>query len=342
MKPRQYLHLFIGFTLGNLLAVPAFSADAASVVSTTGTTRAVSRIDAMPAVEWPQLKYSREPHLHAALSEKLKQIGLARAAADEKLAVALVDITDPANPRVATVNAHQMMYAASLPKIAILLGAFQKAADGQLEMNAENLNYLTAMIRRSSNPAASIMLKRVGFDYLAEVLQSERYALYDPEMNGGLWVGKAYAKAGAWKRDPLYNLSHAATVFEVARFYYLLETDRLVSPEASAQMRAILEGTTIKHKFVLGLNTARPGSKILRKSGTWRTFHADSAIVERDGRRYIAVAMANHPSGGRWLSQVIVAMDDLIYDQANIDHDHMAETHAEPVGLPQNRAASAF
>jgi len=52
--------------------------------------------------------------------------------------------------------------------------------------------------------------------------------------------------------------------------------------------------------------------------------------------------MANHPSGGRWLSQVIVAMDDLIYDQANVAHDHMAESHAEPVGLPQNRAASAF
>ncbi len=341
MKLRQYIHLLSGFILGCVIAQPAMAVDAASAMGTTGT-RAITRIDAMPKVEWPLLKYSREPHLHAALRSKLKDLGLDRAAAQQKLALALVDITDPERPRVATINAHQMMYAASLPKIAILLGAFQKAADGNLEMNRENLDLLTAMIRRSSNSAASIMLERVGFDYLAEVLQSERYALYDPEMNGGLWVGKAYAKSGAWKRDPLHNLSHAATVFEVARFYYLLETDRLVSPEASAQMRRILGNTKIQHKFVLGLNTMRPGSKIRRKSGSWRTYHSDSAVVERDGRRYIAVALADHPSGGRWLSQVIVAMDDLIYDPENVAHDRMAESHAEPMETPQPRAASAF
>ena len=26
-----------------------------------------------------------------------------------------------------------------------------------------------------------------------------------------------------------------------------------------------------------------PGSEIMRKSGTWRTFHSDSGIIERDG-----------------------------------------------------------
>jgi beta-lactamase class A len=341
LKLRQTLHLIGGCILGGVIAQPAMATDATSVVGTTGT-RAITRIDAMPQVEWPLLKYSREPHLHAALRAKLKHLGLERAAAQRKLALALVDITDPAQPRVATINAHQMMYAASLPKIAILLGAFQKAADGQLEMTQENLDLLTAMIRRSSNSAASIMLEKVGFEYLAQVLQSERYALYDPEMNGGLWVGKAYAKAGAWKRDPLYNLSHAATVFEVARFYYLLETDRLVSPEASAQMRQILGKPEINHKFVLGLGTMRPGSTIRRKSGSWRTYHSDSAVVERDGRRYIAVALADHPSGGRWLSQVIVAMDDLIYDPENVAHDRMVQSHAEPIDPPQPRAASAF
>jgi beta-lactamase class A len=49
-----------------------------------------------------------------------------------------------------------------------------------------------------------------------------------------------------------------------------------------------------------------------RKSGSWRHWHADSAIVERDGHRYIAVALANDNKGGHWLEQLIVAMDDLI------------------------------
>lgn len=288
--------------------------------------------------QWPELRHARDPHLHKALQKKLKAIGLARAAQEQKLAVALVDITEPHRPRVATVNAHHMMYAASLPKIAIMLGAFQKVEDGKLELDDETRLLLTQMIRRSSNSAATVMLERVGYDYVADVLQSDRYALYDPDWNGGLWVGKPYAKKGAWKRDPLYNLSHAATPFEVARFYYLLETGRLVSPQASGMMKEMLSAPAIKHKFVAGLSTHRPGSTILRKSGTWRTYHADSAIVERDGRRYIAVGMANHPAGGRWLAQLIVAMDDLIFDPENVAHDHM-DDHTEPVEIPRKAVA---
>jgi beta-lactamase class A len=304
-------------------------ADDYAPVAASTTTRL-----ATPApVAWPELRYSRDVHLQDGLRAALRKTGLARYAQEQKLAVALVDITVLDQPRVATINAHHMMYAASLPKIAILLGAFQKSADGLLEMDDETVGLLTRMIRNSSNSAATTMLERVGFDYVAQTLQSDRYALYDHDMNGGLWVGKPYAKAGAYKRDPLYNLSHAATPFEVARFYYLLETGRLVDPQASRSMREMLSEPAVRHKFVLGLETHRPGSKIFRKSGTWRTYHADSAIVERDGRRYIAVAMANHPSGGAWLSKLIVAMDDLIFSPENVAHDHM-EDHSEPVELP--------
>jgi beta-lactamase class A len=56
-----------------------------------------------------------------------------------------------------------------------------------------------------------------------------------------------------------------------------------------------------------------PDSRIYRKSGTWKQFHADSAIIEHDGRRYIAVAIAQSPQGGKWLSELIVAMDGLIF-----------------------------
>ena len=91
-----------------------------------------------------------------------------------------------------------------------------------------------------------------------------------------------------------------------------LETGRLVSPELSQEMKTILGDPAIHHKFVKGLEKNRPGSRIYRKSGSWRQYHADSAIVERDGHRYIAVALAQNPAGGRWLSNLIVAMDTLI------------------------------
>ena len=43
--------------------------------------------------------------------------------AQKKMAVGLVDLSDPGNARFARVNGNHMMYAASLPKIAILLAA---------------------------------------------------------------------------------------------------------------------------------------------------------------------------------------------------------------------------
>jgi beta-lactamase class A len=217
-------------------------------------------------------------------------------------------------PGSASVNGDEMMYAASLPKIAILLGAFERVARGELKLDGMAREKLTAMIRHSSNQAATEMLNRVGKPFLASLLQSPRYRLYDPQHNGGLWVGKDYGKAAAWKRDPLHNLSHGATALQVARFYYLLQTGRLVSPRACREMKAMMSEPAIHHKFVKGLEGAKPGSRIYRKSGTWRDWHSDSAIVERDGRRYIAVALAHDPRGADWLSRTIVALDDLVFD----------------------------
>ena len=53
--------------------------------------------------------------------------------AKKKMSVALVDISDPAYPKYAALNGEHTMYAASMPKIAILLAVFQKIHDGELE-----------------------------------------------------------------------------------------------------------------------------------------------------------------------------------------------------------------
>lgn len=262
---------------------------------------------------YPLLTRCVDPQLQQGLEKGLSGLGLEQAAQRKSLGVALVDITDPASPRLAAVNGNEMMYAASLPKIAILLGAFERISRGEMARDKETLDKLTDMIRRSSNRAATEMLNRVGKHFLADLLQAPRYRLYDPARNGGLWVGKGYASAPAWKRDPLHHLSHGATALQTARFYYLLETGRLVSPAFSKEMKTILGKPAIHHKFVKGLEKARPGSRIFRKSGTWHQFHADSALVERAGRRYIAVGLAKSPHGGEWLSRLIVALDDLIF-----------------------------
>jgi beta-lactamase class A len=269
-------------------------------------------ISASAETDDPALSESCDPRLQRALERRLGALALDKAAQRKRLSVVLVDITDLSAPRMAYVNPNQMMYAASLPKIAILLGAFEKIANGEMSLDDETLEKLKRMIRNSSNSAATEILHRVGMDYLAELLQSPRYRLYDPEKNGGLWVGKDYGKAPAWKRDPLHNLSHGATALQVARFYYLLETGQLVSPELSKLMKEILGEPEIEHKFVKGLKSAHDDSRIYRKSGTWGPYHSDSAIIEHHGRRYIAVALAKSPRGGKWLSELIVALDEII------------------------------
>jgi len=258
---------------------------------------------------WTQ---SCDPRLQKALEKRINALKLDGAAAHKNLSIVVVDITDVSEPRMAYVNPNEMMYAASLPKIAILLGAFEKIAAGEMTLDDETLDKLKQMIRRSSNSAASEMLDRVGIDYLADLLQSPRYRLYDPEGHGGIWVGKEYGKAPAQKRDPLHNLSHGATALQVARFYYLLETGQLVSPQLSHLMKAILAETEIEHKFVKGLKTVQPDSEIYRKSGTWGPYHSDSAIIEHDGRRYIAVALAKSRHGEQWLQKLIVALDEVV------------------------------
>ena len=166
--------------------------------------------------------------------------------------------------------------------------------------------------RQATNPGKK--QRRVGYDYVADMLQSKRYRLYDPEMNGGLWVGKEYGKSAAYQRDPLYNLSHGATAMQVARFYYLLETGRVVGKRLSVVMKSMLGDPGIDHKFVKGLRDY-PDVEIYRKSGSWRRWHGDSAIIEAAGLKYIVVALAEDARGGEWLSRMIKPIHELMLAQ---------------------------
>jgi len=254
-----------------------------------------------------------DPVLQEQVEDALRDLGLERPIRRQKLGVVLVDIAEIERPRVASVNGDVMMYAASLPKIAVLLAVYQSAAEERLEIDDEIEAKLEEMIRDSSNSAATELMNRVGKDYIAEVLLRPRYRLYDPERGGGLWVGKDYAKAGLWRRDPLHNFSHGATVMQVARFYYLLETEKLVTPEYSREMKEVLADTRLHHKFVRVLERINPAALLFRKSGSWRTHHSDSVLAKRGDRGYIAVALSESAEGNKWLAEIIEALDDIIF-----------------------------
>ena len=144
------------------------------------------------AETYPSLTDSIDPVLQRNLEKVINSIGLGQAVKRKQLSLDLVDITDLDHPKVASINGKDMVYAASLPKIAILLGAFVEIERGKMKLDEDTYKTLTDMIRYSSNQAATKMYRRVGAARLAEILQSDRYKLYNKDENGGLWVGKEY------------------------------------------------------------------------------------------------------------------------------------------------------
>ena len=249
--------------------------------------------------------------LQARVDRIVRDLDLEPAVVTGRLALALVDLTQPAKPRLAMLNGDRMMYAASLPKIAILLGALVEAERGRLPINDVTVGAMTKMIRYSSNQDATRVLHWVGTDRLLDILQSPRFKFYDANGRGGLWVGKAYGKTPAYRRDPVANLSHGATVYQVARLYTMLANDSLLSPDLNALMKETLSKPGIRHKFVKGL-AGRPGVRIHRKSGTWKDFHADGALVEYRGYKYVMVGIAKHRDGGNWLVKLAAPLHDAI------------------------------
>lgn len=264
--------------------------------------------------DYPRLRDSHDAVLQQQLDDIMATLGYHIAISSQRLAVVLVDITDLKKPRVAEINGDHMIYAASIPKLAILLGAFVEIRDGNLLLDEDNRESLTRMIRKSSNPDATRMLNLVGKERLQEIVQSEEFMLYDPELGGGLWVGKEYGKSPAYQRDPLRNMSHGANAMQVARVYYLLETGRIVEGELQREMKAMLGKPAIKHKFVRGLE-GYPDVAIFRKSGSWKQWHGDSAIVEAGEKKYIVVGLAEDANGDAWLSRMIKPIHELMVSE---------------------------
>ena len=268
---------------------------------------------------YPDLRNVHDPQLQKALDNALgpSHPEFWDGVRKKELSIVVADVTDLHHPHVAWYNPDRMLYAASLPKIAIVLGVFVEIERGAIELDSETRNQLIRMIRHSSNRDATALLYKVGFERLAEILQDERYGkLYDPVHGGGLWVGKAYGKAPAWRRDPLHGISYGASAMQAARFYYGIMTGTIIDSKYQPVLEEIFGNPAIKHKFVKGLQ-GRPGVEIYRKSGTWRTYHADSGVIVRDDLIYIVVYIDNHPDAGRGAVQGIRIVDDVMMAYTN-------------------------
>jgi len=235
-----------------------------------------------------------------------------RLISQKKLAVGVVDLYDPYHTRYARVNGNIMMYAASLPKIAILLAAMDAIEKGEIDDTPEIRAKMRLMMSKSSNTASTELMDMLGYEKISNTLQDPKYDLYDEDYGGGLWVGKRYAKTGERHPDPLRGISHGATVTQVCRYYYLLAYGMLINYERSKEMLELMADPELHHKFVAKLEQIAPRAKLYRKSGTWKNFHADSVLVWGPERRYILVALSEDKDGARILQDLVVAVDKML------------------------------
>ncbi|WP_047545838.1 serine hydrolase [Psychroserpens sp. Hel_I_66] len=232
----------------------------------------------------------------------------------KKMAVGIVDLSSPNDVRFASINGNHMMYAASLPKIAILLAAMDAIDKGELKETKDIKDDMRLMISKSNNAASTRMIDRVGYKKIEAVMTDPKYMFYDKKQGGGLWVGKRYGDGGDTNREPLKNLSHSATVNQVCRYYYLLANGKLVNKKRSTQMLSIMGNPELHHKFVNTIEQIAPEAKLFRKSGSWKNYHSDSILVwgKDPNRRYILVALVDDPNGEQIIRSLVVPVEKVI------------------------------
>ena len=222
-----------------------------------------------------------------------------------------VGVLDLNTLRLAMIHPDREEYAASVPKVGILLAYFELHPGAATNLDAQTRHELGLMIKVSSNEMAAKFSRQMGLKQVQAVLNA--YHFYDTNQGGGIWVGKHYGKGDQRYGDPVGDHSHAATVRQLLRYFLMLEQGKLVSPAASKTMREIFASPDIPHsdnKFVKGL--AGRDAQIIRKSGSWQDWLHDTAVVTGGGRHYILVALTRHPRGDEYLVALAQGVDDLM------------------------------
>lgn len=230
----------------------------------------------------------------------------------KRMSIGIVDLSDINDIQYAGLNDDHMMYAASLPKIAVLLAAMDAIDKGELANSKAIQKDMHAMISKSNNQATTRMIDRVGYEKIEAVLRMPKHKLYDEEVGGGLWVGKRYAAGGRRYPDPLKGLSHAATTRQVCSFYYQLAMGNLVNKTRSKQMLNIMENPALHHKFVNTLDRVAPKARLFRKSGSWKNYHSDSVLVWGPERKYIIVALIDNELGEQIIRDLVIPLEKVM------------------------------
>ena len=194
----------------------------------------------------------------------------------------------------------------------------------------ERMRVMAGGLTPASNFATSTIVHDVGFLYIASTLL--QCGLHDPGRNGGLWLGTGYWPGTAWSGLRQFGAeTPMSTAGSLAAFMTLLVQNKLVSPQASASMRSLIQiqpvnptHPTTSSWFEDGLSHHGSLERVFAKIGFVRDgFHECAYIAravdcgkDRKGEkwelplRYVAVGLG--AKSARELKQLIDKLDACI------------------------------
>jgi beta-lactamase class A len=254
----------------------------------------------------------------------------ARLARDPALArsdvrVAVLDLTQPDEPRLAHHHGEVPIYPASVVKFVYLLAAYAFQEAGRLQFDPALEQSITEMIRVSSNHATQQVFARVTGTQPGPELGPEAYAEYrerklaverwlqglgimdlhtvNPTYDGGgdisgredQFLSDASVPGALPGHGSSFKNRTGMTAIGTAKLLALLATDRALSPENSATARQRMKRDSRQQRHlaarIAGGAERVGGLEVYAKSGTWGPIYADAGIVHHPSGRELVVAV---------------------------------------------------
>jgi len=255
--------------------------------------------------------------------------------------VALLDLGHGEGPHLADYHGATAIYPASVVKFVYLMAAYAWQAQGKLRIDPELDDFLTHMIRESSNQATQHAFARITDTEPGPELTPDAYRTFkqrrlsvddwlqtlgvvdlhcvnptydgDGDLRGRdvqFLKDRSVASPLPSRGDEFPN-RNAMTAVGTAKLLALLATDRALSPADSETVRQRMRRDPTEQPHLLpriaGGASRVPGLQVYSKSGTWGPIYADAGIVrDATGRQFVLAVFtqASPPYRGEFIAEL--------------------------------------
>jgi hypothetical protein len=257
---------------------------------------------------------------------------------ESNLAITLIDLRDPQQPRQASFRGGEPIYPASVVKMFYLAMTHRLLEDGKLKETEELRRALKDMIVDSSNDATSFVLDTITGTTSGPELKGSELKKWAEKRNAvnryftslgytGINVNQKTFCEGPYGREQLFRgpkgeNRNKLTTDATARLLAEIATSRAVTPARSAAMMELMKRdysgkSTDTDDQAHGFTSMalQPGARLWSKAGWTSTTRHDAAYIELPGgARFVLVTFTTDHSSER---QIIPTVASIIIEGMN-------------------------